>query len=167
MLRPGDAPESSEDAQYYVLEKSILVKIAELLGWLIGWVAYCVARAGFHDRADTIIDDAILLRRANPGAVKTIGYLNGKRGLPALRRGELMIHGLIGPEGPFANLGFYATYHVAAPNQMRALALIRRFEWDAIPESLEVAEGELDLPDHGAEGILWVMPGRTYYSKDS
>jgi hypothetical protein len=164
-FRAQEAEESEDDAEYYVYEESLLVKLIAAAGWLVGWTAYWLAKAGCIERAESLIDNAIVMRRANPGAIRAIGYLNGRRGLRARHRGALMIHGRIHDAGPFANKGFFATYHVAAPNKMRALALIKRFEWDAIPESLEIEDGELDLPDEGAEGVLWVAPGRTFHSE--
>ena len=164
-ISPDHISESSSEPTYWKHQKSISVRLVEFFGWLLGWTTYWLARGGLTGNAEALIDHAIRLRRANEGAVRTIGYLNGRRGLPALRRGELMIHGKIANRGPFANLGFYSTYHVAAPNKMRALQLIRRFEWDAISDSVEIEEGELDLPDEGAEGVLWVAPGRTFYSE--
>ena len=77
----------------------------------------------------------------------------------------MIIHGKIHDTGPFANKAFYAIYDVAAPNKARAVALIKRFEWDAIPESLEIEEGELEYSDRGAEGVLWIAPGRSFYSE--
>jgi hypothetical protein len=158
---------NEEDEVYYVYQDPIFIRALSLVGWALGWVCYWLARFGFVDKAEGLIDDAIHIRRANPGAVRAIGYLNGLRGLPAIRRGSLLVHGRIHDKGHFAGNGFYATYHVAAPNKARALALIKRFEWDAIPESIEIEEGELDYPDTGAEGILWVKPGRAFYSENA
>ena len=124
---------------------------------------YWLARAGFHRRADSLIDNVIVMRRANPGAIRAIGYLNGLQGWPAIRRGRLLIRGKIHETGPFANRDFFATYHVAAPNHARALQLVKRFEWDAIPESLSIEEGDLDHEDPGAEGVLWIAAGRTFF----
>ena len=162
-------PERIEDypdeVRGYVYQEPFIIRIISIVGWLLGWATYWLARWGFTEKAEALIDDAIVMRRANLGVVRAIGYLNGLRGLPAIRRGRLIIHGKIHETGPFANKGFFATYDVAAPNKARALALINRFEWDAIPESLEVEEGDLEYPDEGAEGVLWVAPGRSFYSE--
>jgi hypothetical protein len=160
-----DETTESEDVEYYVYEEPLIRKAIALVGWATGWVAYWLAHCGLADRAEALVDDAIMMRRANPGAIRAIGYLNGLRGLPALRRGRLIVHGKIHDRGPFANKHFFAAYDVAAPNKERALALIKRFEWDAIPGSLEIEEGELEYPDPGAEGVLWVAGGRTFYSE--
>ena len=77
-----------------------------------------------------------------------------------------MISGRTGQAGPFPNSSFYATYHIAARNAARAMELIARWEWDAIPGSLKIENCELDLPDPGAEGILWVSNGRTFWTPD-
>jgi hypothetical protein len=160
-----DETNESEDVKYYVYEEPLILKAVAIVGWAAGWVAYWLARFGLVDGAEALIDEAIMMRRANPGAIRAIGYLNGRRGLPALRRGRLIVQGKIHDRGPFANKGFFATYHVAAPNKARALALIKRFEWDAIPESLEIDDGELEYPDTGAEGVLWIAGGRCFYSE--
>ena len=158
--------QSDPDPEYYVYREPLTIRIVAVLGWFVGWLAYWLARMGYEEKADALIDDSMMMRRGNQGAVRAIGYLNGQRGLSAIYRGRLMVHGKIRDRGPFANRGFYATYDVAAPNKARALALIRRFEWDAVPESLEIEEGNLDHPDLGAEGVLWIAKGRTFYSEE-
>ena len=165
-MSSDDETDKDSETRYYVYQESIVIRLLSWVGWLLGWLTYWMARAGHTEKAESLIDDAIVMRRANPGAIRAIGYLNGRRGLRAIRRGQLIIHGRIGGKGPFANRGFFATYHVAAPNKMRALALVKRFEWNAIPESLEVDEGELEFPDEGAEGVLWVQGGRAFYSEE-
>ncbi|HEY0414526.1 MAG TPA: hypothetical protein VGD66_15435 [Allosphingosinicella sp.] len=156
-----------EEVSWWVYEESLLRKLASGAGWLLGWGCFWAVGLGLRDPVDGAIDLAIVLRRHNRGAIRAIGRLNAHRGLRALRRGRLLVTGRIHETGPFAHKGFYATYDVAAPNKARALALIRRFEWDALPESLEIDEGELDQFDPGAEGVLWVAPGRTFFTQDS
>lgn len=157
---------SGTEEEYHVFEPTLLGHVMSGAGYCLGWLAYVFARFRFFEWSEALVDDAILLRRANPGAIRAIGIKSGYDGHPAQFRGRLLIHGRIGPDGPFAGNGFFATYHVAAPNKARALMLIRRFEWDAIPESLEIDDGELDIPDPGAEGVLWIQPGRSFYAPD-
>lgn len=166
MIGPQEQVPNEQDVQYFVYEEPLIVRFLAVLGWALGWCCYWLARWRFEEAAERLLDTAIVMRRSNPGAIRAIGLLNGRRGLPARHRGRLLVHGKIHETGPFANKGFYANYDVAAPNKARALALIKRFEWDAIPESLEIEEGELDYPDDGAEGVLWIAPGRIFYSDE-
>ena len=158
--------EEPEDESYFVYEKGFLGHLLEAAGWLLGLICYRLARSGFVALAERWVDTAIVLKRGNLGAIRAVGYLNGLQGKLALRRGRLMIVGRIHSTGPFADKRFYATYDIAARSKDRALELIRRWEWDAIPDSLIVVEGELDHEDPGAEGILWISNGRTLYSED-
>jgi hypothetical protein len=143
----------------------LLRGLLSALGWLLGWACFWAVRLGSGHRAEGLIDAAIMMRRHNPGAIRAILQMNGRDGMPAHRRGRLLVTGRMHDSGPFANNGFYATYDVAAPTEARALALIRRFEWDALPQSLQIEEGTLDSPDWGAEGVLWVAPGRTFFTE--
>lgn len=154
---------SDEPDTYWVYNKGLAQHAYEGLGWSLGWFCYGLCRLGFPGVANRLVDRAIMLRRGNPGAVRAVGYLNGVEGRLALKRGRLMIEGRVGPIGPFADKCFFATYDIAARSPDRALHLIRRWEWDAIPETLQIVEGELDSEDLGAEGILWVSNGRAFY----
>ena len=165
MIDAREHSSGKEDVRYFVYEEPLIVKALAALGWMLGWCSYWLARWRFEGAAEGLIDSAIVMRRSNPGAIRAIGLLNGRRGFPAQRRGRLIIHGKIHDTGPFANKAFYAIYDVAAPNKARAVALIKRFEWDALPESLEIEEGELEYSDRGAEGVLWIAPGRSFYSE--
>ena len=119
-----------------------------------------LARTGNREWAERLADRSIDLCRHSPGAIRAIGRLSCQ---PALYRGKLLISGRTRPGGRFANRGFFATYHIAAANKVRALNLIRRFERDAIPSTLRIEEGELDIPDLGSEGVLWIAAGRTFF----
>lgn len=152
-----------DDATFWVYEKTVLGRLLEGFGWALGWGCYWLARAGLTRLADHWVDLAIILSRSNRGAIRTLGYLSGQRGRLAIRRGWVLVEGQIGPGGPFANKRFIARYDVAARDEASALSLIRRWEWDAVPESLRIEEAHLEWEDSGAEGILWAYPGRAFF----
>ncbi|HQV03677.1 MULTISPECIES: hypothetical protein [unclassified Novosphingobium] len=155
-----------DNVTYRVFESTFFGRLAEAIGWALGWLCFAFARAGWTDLAERWVDVAILLRRSNRGAIRTVGYLNALRGRLAIKRGWVLVEGRTGPSGAFANKGFFARYEVAARNQACALALIKRWERDAIPGSLRIYEAHLDCDDSGAEGILWVYPGRSFFATD-
>jgi hypothetical protein len=161
-----DDPEPSGDVRWYVFTPSIAERLSSASGWLLGWASYALTRLGLDGPAERAADRAIHLQRHSRGAVRTLGWLAARRGRLAGRRGQLIVEGRVGDRGRFAGRGFFATYVVAAFNEQRALDLIRRFERDAIPSSLRIDSGELDEPDSGVEGVLYVHPGRTFFLEE-
>lgn len=157
---------SADDADetYWAYRKSIFGGLLGWVGWTLGWSCYALARVGMAEIAGRLVDAAIKLRRGNPGAIRTVGFLNGRKGRLALRRGRVLVEGQVHASGPFANQHFFAAYDVAARDAKRALQLIERWEWDAVPGSLKVIEAEFEADDFGAEGILWVSNGRTFFN---
>lgn len=151
------------DEAFWVYGKTPLGRLLEGLGWIWGWGSYLAARIGLRSIAEGMVDTAIVLRRSNRGAIRAAGYMNGLDGKLAVRRGWVLVEGLVGPVGPFANMGFFARHDVAARDEARALQLISRWERDVVPGSLKIAEAELNTDDSGAEGVLWVYPGRAYF----
>jgi hypothetical protein len=162
----SDDPEPSEGVRWYVWEPSLAERIASACGGLLGWASYGLARAGLDDASERAADRAIALQRHSRGAVRTLGLLAARRGRIAGRRGHFIVEGRVGDRGSFAGRGFFASYVVAAFNEQRVLELIRRFERDAIPSSLRIDSGALDEPDEGAEGVLYVHPGRTFFREE-
>lgn len=151
---------------YAVYSPSIFERFVSGAGWALGWACYWLARTGNSGLADRLVDRAVRFRRGNSGAIRAVGLINAQLGLQALRRGRLLIEGQVVDLGPFANRGFFATYDIATRSPERALKLIERWEWDALPGSLRIVEGELDSPDPGAEGILWVSDGRIFFADE-
>ncbi|MBC7987560.1 MAG: hypothetical protein H7X93_12975 [Sphingomonadaceae bacterium] len=164
----SDAEESGEpvagEPLGWAYRRTILEHMARALGSATGWLAYAFARCGWSDLSGRLADRAIGLCREGQGAIRAIGFNAGRMGRVAGRRGQLFVHGRVRDGRRFGGHGFYATYHVAAFNKVRALTLIRRFERDAVPETLEIDSGELDQDDTNAEGVLWIKRGRTFYS---
>ncbi len=152
----------SEEADYGVLLPSLSERLGSAVGGVLGWISYATMRMGQAGFAERLADRAIDLRRHSRGAIRTLGYIAWLNGRRAGFRGRLIVEGHVAT-GRFAGKNFYATYEVAAFNEARALELIRRFERDAAPSSLRIDSGSLDHPDPGGEGVLYVLPGRTFY----
>jgi len=149
-------------ADYFVLLPSLSERLGSVVGGVLGWISYPAVRMGLVGFAERLADQAIDLQRHSRGAVRTLGYIAWLNGRRAGFRGRLIIEGQVA-RGRFAGKGFYATYDVAAFNEARALELIRRFERNAAPSSLRIDSGSLDHPDPGGEGVLYVLPGRTFF----
>jgi hypothetical protein len=155
--------EEADEAEYFVHLPSPADRLRSAAGAGLGWISYGLARAGALGAAERTADRAIGLHRHGKGAIRALGWLSSLRGRRAGYRGQFIIEGRIKDEGRFAGKSFVATYVVAAFNDERVLELVRRFERDAIPSSLRIASGALDHEDPGAEGVLYIHGGRTYF----
>ena len=162
-MSTSGADNAEEEVEYFVHIPSLADRMRAAAGSTLGWVSYVVARAGALQASERMADRAIALQRHGKGAIRALGWLSSRRGRVAGYRGQFVIEGRMRDEGPFSGKGFFATYVVAAFNEERALELIRRFEKDAIASSLRIDSGSLDHSDPGAEGVLYIRPGRSFF----